>query len=82
MKIILFFFFFFYSLEDLFGSMMTYLEDDVLPFPHIKGIDLGPTMKRKVFVFLIKRTNDHLVFLIRILLKKESFNMLMNFSFH
>ena len=33
---------------DLFGSMMTYLENDVLPFPHVKGIDLGPAMKRKV----------------------------------
>jgi hypothetical protein len=36
-------------IEDLFGSMMTYLEHDILPFPHIKGIDLGPAMKRKVY---------------------------------
>ncbi len=28
--------------------MMTYLEKDVLPFPHVKKIDLGPAMKRKV----------------------------------
>ncbi|CAF0791335.1 unnamed protein product [Adineta steineri] len=35
--------------KDIFGSMMTYLEKDVLPFPHIKGIDLGPSMKRKNF---------------------------------
>ncbi|CAF1098280.1 unnamed protein product [Rotaria sordida] len=35
--------------KDLFGSMMTYLEHDILPFPHIKGIDLGPAMKRKNF---------------------------------
>ncbi len=35
-------------LEDIFGSMMTYLEKDVLPFPHVKRIDLGPEMKRKV----------------------------------
>jgi len=34
--------------EDIFGSMMTYLEKDVLPFPDVKGIDLGPAMKRKV----------------------------------
>ena len=27
---------------------MTYLEKDVLPFPHIQRIDLGPAMKRKV----------------------------------
>ncbi|CAF0801684.1 unnamed protein product [Adineta ricciae] len=35
--------------KDVFGSMMTYLEKDVLPFPHVKGIDLGPAMKRKNF---------------------------------
>jgi hypothetical protein len=29
---------------------MTYLENDVLPFPDVKGIDLGPAMKRKVFL--------------------------------
>ncbi len=34
--------------EDVFGSMMTYLEKDILPFPHVKRIDLGPAMKRKV----------------------------------
>jgi hypothetical protein len=39
----------FYFVEDLFGSLLTYLEHDILPFPHIKGIDLGPAMKRKVF---------------------------------
>jgi len=32
---------------------MTYLEHDILPFPHIKGIDLGPAMKRKV-VFVLE----------------------------
>jgi len=31
--------------------MMTYLEKDVLPFPHLKEIDLGPAMKRKVLFF-------------------------------
>jgi hypothetical protein len=36
--------------EDVFGSMMTYLEKDVLPFPQVKGIDLGPAMKRKVYL--------------------------------
>ncbi|CAF0852269.1 unnamed protein product [Adineta steineri] len=35
--------------KDLFGLMMTYLERDILPFPHIKGIDLGPAMIRKNF---------------------------------
>jgi hypothetical protein len=35
--------------------MMTYLENDVLPFPHIKRIDLGPAMKRKVAFFLLKK---------------------------
>ncbi len=30
--------------------MMTYLEKDILPFPHVKRIDLGPAMKRKVVV--------------------------------
>ncbi|UJR30237.1 hypothetical protein I4U23_017775 [Adineta vaga] len=35
--------------KDLFGLMMTYLERDILPFPNINGIDLGPTMKRKNF---------------------------------
>jgi hypothetical protein len=40
--------FFQWFVEDIFGSMMTYLEKDVLPFPHVKGIDLGPTMKRLV----------------------------------
>ena len=39
---------FFVFKEDVFGSMMTYLEKDVLPFPHVKRIDLGPAMKRKV----------------------------------
>jgi hypothetical protein len=39
-----------FLIEDIFGSMMTYLEKDVLPFPNVKGIDLGPAMKRKVFV--------------------------------
>jgi len=34
---------------------MTYLEKDVLPFPHVKGIDLGPAMKRKVF-FILKNS--------------------------
>jgi hypothetical protein len=28
---------------------MTYLEHDVLPFPSIKGIDLGPAMRQKVW---------------------------------
>jgi hypothetical protein len=37
-----------FIVEDIFGSMMTYLEKDVLPFPHVKKIDLGPAMKRKV----------------------------------
>jgi hypothetical protein len=35
--------------------MMTYLEDEVLPFPHIKGIDLGPAMKRKVVFFSFRK---------------------------
>ena len=39
-------------IEDLFGSMMTYLEKDILPFPHLNRIDLGPAMKRKVFHFV------------------------------
>ncbi|CAF3389096.1 unnamed protein product [Rotaria socialis] len=35
--------------RDLFGTMLTYLEHDILPFPDIEGIDLGPAMKRKNF---------------------------------
>lgn len=35
--------------KDVFGSMMTYLETEVLPFPDIGRIDLGPTMRRKNF---------------------------------
>ncbi len=68
-------------IEDLFGSMMTYLEHDILPFPHIKGIDLGPAMKRKVFKKTIFSC-FHFFHLIRILPKKKSFNMPMIFSFH
>jgi len=67
-------------LEDIFGSMMTYLEKDVLPFPHVKRIDLGPAMKRKVIEK--KETLNFYLFLIRILPKKKSFNMPMNFLFH
>ena len=70
-----------YSLEDLFGSMMTYLEEDVLPFPHIKGIDLGPAMKRRVFDLRQIKTAQ-LFFLIRISPRNESFNMRMSFLFH
>ena len=63
--------------------MMTYLEHDVLPFPHVKGIDLGPAMKRKVVCFKsLEKLNYFYFYLIRILLKKKSFNMLMNFLFH
>jgi len=38
--------------------MMTYLETDVLPFPDVQRIDLGPTMRRKVdrFFFATKFT--------------------------
>ncbi|CAF1944601.1 unnamed protein product [Rotaria magnacalcarata] len=35
--------------KDIFGSMMTYLMKDILPFPHLKEIDLGPAMKRNNF---------------------------------
>ncbi|CAF2449782.1 unnamed protein product [Rotaria sp. Silwood2] len=35
--------------KDIFGSMMTYLVKDILPFPHLKGIDFGPAMKQKNF---------------------------------
>ncbi|CAF1222359.1 unnamed protein product, partial [Rotaria sordida] len=35
--------------KDLFGSMMTYLVKDILPFPYLKGIDLGPAMKQENF---------------------------------
>ena len=42
---------------DLFGSMMTQLEDEILPFPHAKGIDLGPSMKRKVHQPIINQLN-------------------------
>lgn len=44
--------------EDLFGSMMTSLERDVLPFPHVDGIDLGPSMQRKVFLSLSLSSPD------------------------
>jgi hypothetical protein len=60
--------------------MMTYLENDVLPFPSIKGIDLGPAMKRKV---LREDLFSHLnTFEFRVSLKKKFFNMLMIFLFH
>jgi hypothetical protein len=68
-------------LEDIFGSMMTYLEKDVLPFPHVKRIDLGPEMKRKV-IHAKQTKSDFCLFLFRILLKRKSLNMPMNFLFH
>jgi hypothetical protein len=62
--------------------MMTYLEKDVLPFPHVKGIDLGPAMKRKVFFILKTSFSWNDIFSIRILPKKNFFIMPMNFLCH
>ncbi|CAF4005998.1 unnamed protein product [Rotaria sordida] len=33
--------------KNVFGSILTYLVKDVLPFPHRKEIDIGPAMQRK-----------------------------------
>lgn len=65
---------------DLFGSMLTSLEPDILPFPHVKGIDLGPTMRRKVREPLHSKNRGISVLSIRILLKKTSFVMPTNSS--